>query len=132
MDIEFDSGGAKQFRSAWRGRGEDHAHGRNAILAGVIAVQQFMPDAVAEILRKAPLTPEKVAFAWRSAVGSAVDKASTIELRNGVLQVRARDASWQREMERSAAVIRARLDALLGPGVVRYVDVTVARLPGSG
>jgi hypothetical protein len=98
----------------------------------VIAVHQFMPDAVAEILRKAPLTPEKVAFAWRSAVGAAVDKASTIELRNGVLHVRARDAAWQREMERSAAVIRARLEALLGSGVVRYIDVTVAPPRGSG
>jgi hypothetical protein len=98
----------------------------------MIPVQQFMPEAVAEILRRAPLTPEKVAFAWRSAVGAAVDKASTIELRGGVLHVRARDAAWQREMERSAAVIRARLDALLGSGVVRYIDVTVARPQGSG
>ena len=98
----------------------------------MIPVQQFMPDAVAEILRKAPLTPEKVAFAWRSAVGAAVDKASTIELRAGVLHVRARDVAWQREMERSAAVIRSRLDALLGAGVVRYIDVTVARPQGSG
>ncbi len=98
----------------------------------MIPVQQFMPDAVAEILRRAPLTPEKVAFAWRSAVGAAVDKASTIELRNGVLHVRARDVAWQREMERSAAVIRARLEALLGAGVVRYIDVTVARPQGSG
>ena len=97
----------------------------------MIPVQQFMPEAVAEILRKAPLTPEKVAFAWRSAVGAAVDKASTIELRGGVLHVRAKDVAWQREMERSAAVIRARLDALLGSGVVRYIDVTVARSPGS-
>jgi hypothetical protein len=98
----------------------------------MIPVQQFMPEAVAEILRKAPLTPEKVAFAWRSAVGAAVDNASTIELRAGVLHVRARDAAWQREMERSAAVIRARLDALLGAGVVRYIDVTVAQPRGSG
>ena len=97
----------------------------------MIPVQQFMPEAVAEILRKAPLTREKVAFAWRSAVGAAVDKASTIELRGGVLHVRAKDVAWQREMERSAAVIRGRLDALLGSGVVRYIDVTVARPPGS-
>ena len=97
----------------------------------MIPVQQFMPGAVAEILRKAPLTPEKVAFAWRSAVGTAVDNATSIELRGGVLQVHTKDAAWQREIERSAAVIRARLDALLGAGVVRYVDVTteLARRP---
>ena len=83
-----------------------------------------MPAAMAEILRRAPLTPEKVAFAWRSAVGPAVDKATTVELHNGVLRVRARDASWQREVERSAGLIRTRLNQVLGD-VVRSLDVTV-------
>jgi hypothetical protein len=83
-----------------------------------------MPKLVADVLSKAPLTPEKVAFAWRAAVGPAVDNASAIELRDGTLHVRVKDAAWQREVERSAALIRARLDMLLGNGVVRYVDVT--------
>lgn len=91
----------------------------------MIPVQDFMPDALASILRNAPLSPEKVAFAWRSAVGPAVDKATSIALRDGVLHVRARDAAWQREIERSAGVIRRRLDSLLGDGVVRYIDVTL-------
>ena len=84
-----------------------------------------MPDALAEILRKAPLTPEKVAFAWRSAVGPAVDKATTVDLRNGVLYVTARDASWQQEVERSAGLIRSRLTVLLG-GIVKTIRVTRA------
>jgi hypothetical protein len=82
-----------------------------------------MPEALAAILRKTPLTPEKVAFAWRTAVGPAVDRVTTIELRGSVLHVRARDAAWQREVERSAALIRARLDALLGEAVVRTIEV---------
>ena len=90
----------------------------------MIQVHRFMPDALAEILRRAPLSEEKVAFAWRAAVGPAVHRVTTIELRDRVLRVRARDASWQREIERSAGVIRARLDALLGAGVVRGLDVT--------
>jgi hypothetical protein len=89
----------------------------------MIPVQQFMPGALAEILRKAPLTAEKVDFAWRSAVGPAVDKATAVDLRNGVLHVKARDASWQREVERSASLIRVRLIALLGD-VVRSIEVT--------
>jgi hypothetical protein len=89
----------------------------------MIPVQQFMPGVLTEILRKAPLTPEKVAFAWRSAVGPAMDKATTVELRNGVLHVKARDASWQREVERSAGLIRSRLVAVLG-NVVRSIEVT--------
>ena len=90
----------------------------------MIPVQDFMPAALAAILRKAPLTPEKVTFAWRSAVGPAVDRVTAVELRDGVLRVVAKDAVWQREVERSAAVIRARLETLLGKDVVRYVDVT--------
>ncbi len=89
----------------------------------MIPVHRFMPDVLADLLRKAPLTPEKVAFAWRSAVGPAVDKATAVELRDRVLVVRAKDATWQREVERSAALIRARLDALLGRDAVRYIEV---------
>jgi hypothetical protein len=89
----------------------------------MIPAHQLIPTALAEILRKAPLTPEKVAFAWRSAVGPAVDNATTIELRGGVLYVQTRDASWQREVERSAGLIRSRLATLLG-NVVRSIEVT--------
>jgi hypothetical protein len=90
----------------------------------MIPVSRFMPDALAAILRKAPLSDDKVAFAWRSAVGPAVDKATTIQLREHVLFVRAQDSAWRREVERSASLIRSRLDALLGDDVVRYIDVT--------
>lgn len=83
-----------------------------------------MPQALADLLRKAPLSAEKVAFAWRSAVGSAVHGATAVELRNGVLHVRAKDATWRREIQRSIPLIRARLDALLGENVVRTIEVT--------
>jgi len=83
-----------------------------------------MPDALAAVLRRAPLTPEKVAFSWRTAVGPAVDKVTSIALHDGVLHVRAKDATWQKEIERSAALIRSRLDSLLGEDVVRYIKVS--------
>jgi hypothetical protein len=83
----------------------------------------LMPSALAVILRKAPLTPEKVAFAWRAAVGPAVDKATSVELQTDVLRVRAKDATWRREVERSSPLILARLQTLLGDGVVRFIDV---------
>lgn len=76
-----------------------------------------MPGALGEILRKAPLTPEKVSFAWRTAVGPAVAKATTVELQDRVLRVRAREASWLREVERSAPLIRSRLSVVLGDAV---------------
>ena len=84
-----------------------------------------MPAALAAVLRRAPLTPEKVAFAWRTAVGPAVDRATTVELKGRVLHVRANDAAWQREVERSAALIRTRLATLLGDDIVRGLDVIV-------
>jgi hypothetical protein len=93
----------------------------------VIPVHRFMPDALAAVLRKAPLTAEKVAFAWRTAVGPSVDRVTAVELVGTTLRVRARDPQWRREIEHSAALIRARLDALLGAGTVRSLDVTLER-----
>jgi hypothetical protein len=92
--------------------------------SAVVPVNTFMPAALAEVLRKAPLTPEKVAFAWRQAVGPAVERATEVALDGHILKVRVQSAQWQREVERSAGVIRARLDTLLGAGVVRGLDVT--------
>ncbi len=89
----------------------------------VIPVHDVLPAALAGVLRSAPLTPEKVAFAWRLAVGSATARATTVDLRDGVLHVRARDAAWRREIERSATEVRSRLAATLGPGVIRSIEV---------
>ena len=91
----------------------------------MVPINAFVSDALAAVLRKAPLTPEKVAFAWRTAVGPAVDRVTRIELRGAVLHVRAKDAAWQRELERSAGLIRTRLDGLLGTAVVKGLDVTI-------
>lgn len=91
----------------------------------VIPVNQVMPDALAAILSKAPLTPEKIAFAWRVAVGPSVDRVTAIELKGRLLHVRVKDAAWRREVERSAGLIRARLATLLGDEVVRGLEVTV-------
>lgn len=95
-------------------------------MGAVVPVRDVIPEAVAALVRQAPLTPEKVSFAWRSAVGPAIDHATTVQLRDGVLHVRARDAAWQREVERSAALIRSRLDTLLGERVVGYIEVRQA------
>jgi len=98
----------------------------------MIPVSQLLPPALAAVLRNAPLTPEKVAFAWRTAVGPAVDKATVTTLRGEILYVRVKDARWQREVERSAALIRARLETLLGDGVVRYIEVTADPTSSAG
>ena len=89
----------------------------------MIQVHRFMPDALADILWKAPLTQEKIAFAWRSSVGPAIDRGTTISFADGVLRVTAREKGWLQEIERSQSLIRARLDGLLGRGVVRVIQI---------
>jgi hypothetical protein len=93
----------------------------------MIQVHLVIPDALAEILRKAPLSDEKVAFAWRSAVGPAIDRGTSVTLDDGVLRVVVKEAAWGREVKRSEALIRARLDALLGGGIVRTIEIADGR-----
>jgi hypothetical protein len=90
----------------------------------MIPVHRVIPDALAEILRKAPISDGKVAFAWRSSVGPAMDRGTTVTLRDGVLRVAVKEAAWGREVKRSEALIRARLESLLGPGVVRAIEIS--------
>lgn len=87
-------------------------------------VQRFIPGALAAILEKAPLSPEKVSFAWRAAVGRSMDNVTSVELRDSILYVRTKDTAWRREVKRSAGLIRARLDKLLGADVIRRIDVS--------
>lgn len=88
-------------------------------------VSRLIPAALASLLRRAPLSEGKVAFAWRSAVGPAMDKVTSVALDGDVLRVRARDEAWKREIDRSAALIRARVAEVLGDGIVHRIDVQV-------
>lgn len=90
----------------------------------MVPAHRVIPGVLAHIIRPAPLCPEKVTFAWRTSVGPAVSRATTVDLDDhGVLHVTAQDAQWRREVERSLGVIRARLDALLGPDVIVRVEM---------
>ncbi|PYR64031.1 MAG: hypothetical protein DMF87_24260 [Acidobacteria bacterium] len=89
----------------------------------MIQVHRVIPGSLAEILRKAPLSDGKIAFAWRSSVGPAMDRGTSVALRDGVLVVMVKDAAWGREVQRSEALIHARLEALLGPDVVRELRI---------
>jgi hypothetical protein len=89
----------------------------------MLPLSDFLPDALATVIRKAPLTPEKVAFAWRQAVGAAVARASTVELVDNRLIVRVDTVPWKREIDRSTTLIGGRLAALLGHETVRAIEV---------
>jgi hypothetical protein len=95
----------------------------------VIPVGQFLPGALAVALEKAPLTTEKVQFAWRLAVGPAIARAASVYLAGSDLVVTTKDAAWGREVERSASIIRIRMNGVLGANVVRGLRVTSDATP---
>jgi hypothetical protein len=89
-----------------------------------------MPGALTEILRRTPLSVAKLDFAWRSAVGQAIDRATSIRLGEAAtLIVDARDERWRQEIARAERVILERLARLLGPAVVRQLEVRVHTTP---
>jgi hypothetical protein len=96
-----------------------------AVSCGVVRADRLIPSVVAEVVRQAPLCPEKVDFAWRAAVGSLMQRATTVRLdEHGALHVKATDAHWAREVKRSSKLILARLETMLGPGTVKRVRLT--------
>jgi hypothetical protein len=77
-----------------------------------------VPGAIAELLRGAPLSPGKVDFAWKTAVGTAFGKVTSVRLEANILLVDAATAPWAREIRRSSPIILRRLQTLLGDNVV--------------
>jgi predicted nucleic acid-binding Zn ribbon protein len=82
-----------------------------------------LPGALAELLRSAPLSPGKVTFAWRAAVGVSMQRVTAVCLEGTVLLVDAASAQWAREVTRSAHVILPRLQKLLGNETLKEIRV---------
>ena len=82
-----------------------------------------IPAGLVELLRDAPLSPGKVNFAWKAAVGPAMQRVSAVRLENGVLLVEVVTRHWAKEIVRSAHVILPRLQTLLGAETVREIRI---------
>jgi len=82
-----------------------------------------LPGALTELLRGTPLSPGKVAFAWRAAVGPAVERETSVRLENGTLLVDAASKQWALEVRRSSSIILSRLQKFLGPEAVSAISV---------
>jgi predicted nucleic acid-binding Zn ribbon protein len=80
-----------------------------------------VPGGLRQLLRNAPLSDGKVAFAWRAAVGGTFDRASAVKLENGTLVVETSSAQWARELKRSQPMILSRLQAMLGESNVTAI-----------
>jgi hypothetical protein len=95
-----------------------------------VALQQAVPGALGTLLRQTPMSDGKIEFAWRVAVGHAIDRATTISLDGAAtLVVEVRDERWRQEIVRAERVILERLARLLGAGVVRRLRIDVDREP---
>ena len=90
----------------------------------MIPVREVAPRAVGALLRKQPLSAAKVRFAWRVSVGLPMARATSVNLKkDGTLHVSANGKHWRQEIARSVPVIKGRLSELLGPHVVKQLDI---------
>ena len=76
-------------------------------------MQNIAASVLADIIRRQPPSRERTTFAWGVVAGTALTRATSNELRGGVLIVTAKDARW------------ARLQSLLG-GELRDLRVLTA------
>jgi predicted nucleic acid-binding Zn ribbon protein len=85
---------------------------------------QVWSDALAPAVRQAPLTPEKVEFAWRAAGGAAIARATRVTLADtGVLRVTGDDPQWIDAVRGMRATLLRQLEPWLGAGIVTAIEV---------
>jgi predicted nucleic acid-binding Zn ribbon protein len=92
----------------------------------MVPVQSFSSGVLAEIVRRQPASKERTNFAWQLAVGQALARATTVELRDGVLTVRAVDRRWIQEIDRAKANVMMKMQNILGSDQVTRIVTRAA------
>jgi len=82
-----------------------------------------MPRVLTETLRQTPMSPGKVEFAWKTAVGPAMGRGANIRLEGTTLLVETPSREWSREVMRASPVILRRMNALLGDDAIKEIVV---------
>jgi predicted nucleic acid-binding Zn ribbon protein len=82
-----------------------------------------MPGALLHLLQSMPLSDGKVTFAWKAAVGPALERATDVKLEDRTLFVETTSLQWRREIVRSNAVVLKRLQEFLGKDAVTRIVV---------
>src|SRR3954463_5129479 len=82
-----------------------------------------MPGALVDLLRGSPLSDGKVTFAWKAAVGPAIERVTNVKLERKVLLVETASAQWSQEVMRSSPVILRRLQSLLGADAIERLEI---------
>ena len=94
-------------------------------MRGFEPLAQAIPRAVATLLRETPMSPGKLAIAWKTVVGPAMDRGTFVRLDGRTLLVDAKTAAWAKEVSRSSSIILRRLQTLLGSEVINELNVRV-------
>jgi hypothetical protein len=84
----------------------------------------FATSVLADMLERQPMSPGKLQFAWRAAVGPALARAAALEFQDGRITAHAASVQWKKEIERSKPIIVERLRLLLGRDAVRTFEVS--------
>ena len=87
-------------------------------------IQSFGAGVLAQLIRHQPPSPARTNFAWQLAVGPALARVTTVTLDDGVLQVKASDARWLKEIERARVTILPKLQQLLGETGIRKITTS--------
>ena len=83
----------------------------------------FATSVLAEMLARQPMSPGKLQFAWRAAVGPALARAAALDWQDGRVIVQMSSPDWTREIQRSKPMILERLQMLLGKDAVRRLEI---------
>jgi predicted nucleic acid-binding Zn ribbon protein len=80
----------------------------------MLPIQRFSSSVIADVIRRQPSSPARTTLAWQLAVGTALARATTVELREGVLTVHSSDPRWTLEITRARDIVLGRVQHYLG------------------
>jgi predicted nucleic acid-binding Zn ribbon protein len=98
----------------------------------MLPIQQLATSVLGEIIRRQPPSEGRTTFAWQIAVGTALARATTVRLVNGVLIVSASDRRWITEIKAARDIVLRRVQALLGPEAVTKIRIESPTAPANG
>jgi hypothetical protein len=97
---------------------------RRSTIRHVERLEDTAPRALRLALAQQPNSPGKILFAWTLAAGPALSRAATASWVDGTLVLVAKSETWRRELLRARPQLVARLELLLGPGIVRKLAIS--------
>src|SRR3954463_8612442 len=92
----------------------------------MLPLQHIASSVLADLIRRQPASRARTAFAWSVAVGPALARVTTIDLREGGLNVTPKDARRSGAPHRASLPTLARRQAIIGSDVS---DINVPPAP---